>query len=202
MHPTKTPLPVRDADVLLQPGSVLLLGTCLADGRPNVMALAWYTLMDSEVLRIACVLRNDRLSWQALASLRECVLNIPSIEQIEQVLTCGTLSAREMDKLACLGWSTTPASRVGVPLVLESCAHIECRVVEQRDMGDCSVFVLEAVAAWRDAELELPELHAAPGSLLLRAQQEIERRREELRNVIQFTGASLPQADLPDSLWR
>lgn len=185
MHPTKISLPLHEADVLLQPGAVLLLGTLLADGRPNAMALAWYTLMDNAALRIACVLRRDRLSWQALVSRGECVLNIPSLEQIEQVLTCGTLSARDMDKLACLGWSTTPAARVAVPLVLESCAHIECRVVEQRDMGDCSVFVLEAVAAWRDAEVELPEFHAAPGSLLLRAQQEIERRREELRHAMQ-----------------
>lgn len=118
---------------------------------------------------------------------RECVLNVPSLEQLEQVLACGTLSARELDKLATLGWSTVPASCVRVPLVQESSAHIECRVADQREMGDCSVFVLEPLAVWLDSEAELPDFHAAPGSLLLRSREEIDRRKAELRNVIEMT---------------
>ena len=93
MRQSKKALPLSEAASLLQPGSVLLLGTCLSDGRPNVMALVWYTLLQDNPMRLACVLRKDRESFAALRDQGECVLNIPTADQIEQVLDCGTLSA-------------------------------------------------------------------------------------------------------------
>lgn len=184
MRQSKKALPLSEAASLLQPGSVLLLGTCLSDGRPNVMALAWYTLLQDNPMRLACVLRKDRESFAALRDQGECVLNIPTADQIEQVLDCGTLSAREQDKLARHGWTTCTASQVGVPLVVESHAHLECRVVEQQEMGDCAVFVLEILAASANQELNMEALPTLPGNLLLRVGNEIQQRRGDLERAM------------------
>lgn len=132
------------------------------------------------------MLRADRQSFHALARDGECVLNIPSLEQIEQVLACGTLSAREADKFSALGWSTQPATAVRVPLVAESSAHIECRVIEQRDMDDCSVFILAPLKVWLDGAAEMPDFQPAPGSLLLRNRRDAEQRSQDLRRILEF----------------
>lgn len=61
----KRNLPLSKVYTLIETGPVVLLTT--ADkGRPNVMTLAWHTMLDFEPPLIGCVVSEQNYSYKAL----------------------------------------------------------------------------------------------------------------------------------------
>lgn len=62
---------------LLEPGPVVLLTTVSPDGRPNIMAMSWHTMLEFEPPLVGCVVSNRNHSFSLLQASNECVINIP-----------------------------------------------------------------------------------------------------------------------------
>lgn len=140
---------------LLEPGPVVLLTTWAA-ARPNVMAQSWHMMMEFEPPLVGCIVSNRNHSFAALRRTRECVLAIPDARLARQVVRCGNVSGRSVDKFARLGLTPLPAAQVGAPLVAECYANLECRVVDTREVERYNLFVLEVVGAWIDRSVPGP----------------------------------------------
>lgn len=98
-------------------------------------------------------------SFAALRKHRECVLAIPTVDLLYQVVGIGTCSGADTDKFSRFGLTPVPASLVKPPLIQQCLANIECRVIDFIDRHD--IVVLEGVAAYLDAERqERRMLHA------------------------------------------
>jgi len=140
---------------LLEPGPVLLLTTA-HQGRANVMAMSWHTMMEFEPPLVGCVVSGRNFSFAALKATRQCVLNIPTAELATQVVGCGNTSGRRKDKFAAFGLTPVPAALVGAPLIAECYANLECRVVDTRLVNRYNYFVLEVLKAWIDPSQKDP----------------------------------------------
>ncbi|HQR12249.1 MAG TPA: flavin reductase family protein [Casimicrobiaceae bacterium] len=140
-------LPLARVYRLLEPGPVVLLVTARR-GRPNVMAMSWHTMLEFEPPLIGCVVSNRNHSFAALKTTRECVIAIPSVEMAKTVVACGNTSGRSVDKFSVFGLTAAPAAIIGVPLIAECFANLECRVVDGRMINRYNFFVVEAVKAW------------------------------------------------------
>jgi flavin reductase (DIM6/NTAB) family NADH-FMN oxidoreductase RutF len=140
---------------LLEPGPVTLVTTA-RDGRRNVMALSWHTMMEFEPPLIGCVISNDHLTFDTLVATRECVVNVPTADIARRVVACGTASGRRVDKFARFGLTPLPAAKVSAPLVAECYANLECRVADTRFVAKYCFFVLEVVKAWIDPAAKEP----------------------------------------------
>ncbi|NTV09562.1 MAG: flavin reductase family protein [Zoogloea sp.] len=134
---------------LLEPGPVVLLTTS-DDGKPNVMAMSWHTMLEFEPPQVGCVVSNRNHSFGILEKTRECVINIPTVELSEAVVGCGNTSGRDIDKFATFGLTPSPASSVQAPLIDECYANLECKVVDTRMVSTFNFFVLEVLQAWID----------------------------------------------------
>lgn len=134
---------------LLEPGPVVMLTTA-RDGRANAMTLSWHTMLEFEPPLVGCVMSNRNYSFAALVATRQCVINIPTVELAAQVVKCGNSSGRTGDKLAKLGLTAVPASKVAPPLIAECYANLECKVVDTRLVNKYNFFILEVVKAWVD----------------------------------------------------
>lgn len=151
----KRSLPLSRVYGLLEPGPVLLLTTA-QDGRANVMAMSWHTMMEFEPPLVGCVISDRNHSFAALKATRECAINVPERDLADQVVGCGNTSGRDVDKFAAFGLTAAPASRVSAPLIRECFASLECRVVDTRMVAKYGFFVLEVVAAWADRSRGAP----------------------------------------------
>ncbi len=159
----KRPFPLSRVYRLLEPGPVLLVTTAQR-GRPNVMTLAWHTMMEFEPPLVGVIMSDRNFSFAALRATKECVLNLPTADLAKQVVGCGSVSGRRVDKFARFGLTAEPASKVAPPLVAECFAGLECRVVDTRFVEKYGFFVLEVLAAWADrAPLPLRTLHHRGG---------------------------------------
>ena len=105
----KRAYPLAKAYGLLGPGPVLLL-TTTHEGRANVMAMSWHTMIEFEPPRVGCVVSADDFSFKALKAARQCVLNIPTHELAKRVVACGNSSGREIDKFTAFGLTPLAAT--------------------------------------------------------------------------------------------
>ncbi|HTO72744.1 MAG TPA: flavin reductase family protein [Gemmatimonadales bacterium] len=154
----KRRLPLPSVYRQLEPGPVVLLTTAKA-GRPNVMPMSWHTMLEFNPPLIGCVVSDRNYSFQALRATRECVINIPTATHLREVVGCGNVSGRRVDKFARFGLTPVSASSVAPPLILECPVNIECRVTDTRLVNQYCFFIMEAVAAWQTPGVRLRTIH-------------------------------------------
>lgn len=152
----KRNLPLSKVYQLIEPGPVVLLSTAGKTG-PNVMTLAWHTMLDFTPPLIGVVVSEENYSFKALLKTKACVINIPTRAQAKAVVGCGNTSGRDTDKLAAFGLATSPAANVAAPLLDACFASLECKVTDTRMARRYNFFVLEVVKAWIDPDCKDPK---------------------------------------------
>jgi flavin reductase (DIM6/NTAB) family NADH-FMN oxidoreductase RutF len=99
---------------------------------------------------VGCVISGRNYSFDALLKTKECVINIPAVEQAKQVVGVGNCSGIKLDKFKKFKFTPMPAFRVAPPLIAECFANLECKVVDTRMVNKYNFFVLEVLKAWID----------------------------------------------------
>lgn len=131
------PLKLSRSFTLIEPGPVVLVTT--SDGnRNNIMTISWTMVVDFTP-RFAITTGAWNYSFGALPRTRECVIAIPAVDMLDEVVGIGTCSGADTDKFARFKLTPVPAKVVKAPLIWECQANIECKVVD--------IVVLEAVAS-------------------------------------------------------
>jgi len=167
-------LPIGRAFTLIEPGPVVLVTT--SDGKtPNVMTISWTMVMDFTPL-FAMTTGAWNHSFAALSKSRECVIAIPTVDLIDQVVGVGTCSGADTDKFEKFGLTALKAKHVRAPLIRECLANIECKVIDI--VSRHNIVVLEGLAAWRDASRkEKRTLHAVGDGTFVVDGRRIDRRK-------------------------
>lgn len=132
---------------LLEPGPVVLVTTA-HKGKANIMTQSWHTMMEFVPPLVGCVISGRNHSFDALVATKECVLGIPTIELVRQVVGIGNCSGKKVDKFKKFKLTPLPALQISPPLIAECYANLECRVVDTRMVNKYNFFVLEVVKAW------------------------------------------------------
>lgn len=145
------------AFTLMEPGPVVLVTT--RDGeKNNIMTLSWTMVVDFTP-QFALVTGPWNHSFAALKKQRECVIAIPTVDMLDQVVGIGTCSGSDTDKFVRFGLTPLAGRFVKAPLIKECLANIECKVIDI--VGRHNIVVLEGVAAYRNsARREKRTVHA------------------------------------------
>lgn len=164
----KKSCPLSKVYGLLETGPVVLITTA-SKGRTNIMTQSWHMMMEFEPPLLAALISGRNHSFDLLRASRECVINIPTLELAQAVVSCGNTSGRSIDKFASLGLTPVPAACVAAPLIKECYASIECRVTDTRMVNAYNMFVLEAVKAWLDPAQKNPRTlhHRGKGAFMI-----------------------------------
>lgn len=168
------PLNLSKAFTLLEPGPVVLVTT--HDGKKNnVMTISWTMVLDFTPA-FAITTGEWNYSYTALRKNRECVIAIPTVDMLDQVVGIGTCSGADTDKFAKFKLTPVPGKVVDAPLIKECLANIECRVVDI--VARHNIVVLEAVAAHVDsARREKRTLHAVGDGTFVVDGRKVDRKR-------------------------
>ena len=150
-------LKLGKAFTLMEPGPVVLVTT--RDGeRSNIMTISWTMVVDFTP-QFALTTGPWNYSFAALKKQRECVIAIPAVDMLDQVVGIGTCSGSDTDKFARFGLTPLAGKLVKAPLIKECLANIECKVIDIVDRHN--IVVLEGVAAYRNsARKEKRTIHA------------------------------------------
>lgn len=137
---------ISKAFTLLESGPVVLVTT--NDGeKNNIMTISWTMVMDFTPL-FAITTGPWNYSYAALLKSRECVIAVPTVDLIDQVVGIGTCSGASIDKFEQFGLTPAKGKHVRSPLIEECLANIECNVIDI--VKKHNILVLEGVAAYID----------------------------------------------------
>ncbi len=162
------------AFTLLESGPVVFVTT--RDGETdNVMTISWTMVVDfSPVFAMTTGPWNH--SYAALQKSGECVISIPAVDMIDQVVGVGTCSGADTDKFKKFGLTAIKGRHVRAPLIKECLANIECRVVDI--VSRHNIVVVEGVAAYFDgSRKEKRTIHAVGDGTFIVDGRKIDRKK-------------------------
>lgn len=158
---------------LLESGPVVLVTTHYKD-KINVMPLSWLMMIDFDPPILAIVLSNRNFSFNLLKKSKECVINIPTVEIIKQVIDCGETSGRKIDKFQKFKLTPVNAIKVKAPLIEECYACLECKVIDSKLSEKYNIFILKGLKAWINPSKSNPKtIHHEGGGTFIVATKRI-----------------------------
>ena len=165
---------ISKAFTLMESGPVVLVTT--NDGeKDNIMTISWTMVVDFTPL-FAMTTGPWNYSYAALRKSRECVISIPTVDLIDQVVGVGTCSGASTDKFKKFGLTPVKGRHVRSPLIKECLANIECRVIDI--IKRHNIVVLEGIAAYFDSSRkEKRTLHAIGDGTFVVDGRKLDRRR-------------------------
>ena len=167
-------LKLSKAFTLMESGPVVLLTT--RDGqKDNIMTISWTMVLDFTPI-FAITTGKWNYSFAALRRNRECVIAIPTVDMLDEVVGIGTCSGKDTDKFARFKLTPVQSKVVTPPLIKECLANIECKVIDI--VRKHNIVVLEAVAAYVDtARKERRTVHAVGDGSFIVDGRRIDRRK-------------------------
>jgi flavin reductase (DIM6/NTAB) family NADH-FMN oxidoreductase RutF len=146
-------VPVPSYTRLMHPYVTGLVTCCDSDGDANIITVAWMMPASNKPPRLAISVAPPRYSFGLIQETGEFVINIVPYEMAEQALYCGRRSGRDVDKFEALGLTAQPAQHVRPPVIAECLAHLECRVMQDIEVGDHHLFIGEVLGAYARADV-------------------------------------------------
>jgi flavin reductase (DIM6/NTAB) family NADH-FMN oxidoreductase RutF len=133
--------------------SGLFLITTSRDGKPNVQ-FAFRGLGIAEKPPLVLVgIQHSNFSHETIETTGEFVLNVCSEAQVAAIPQGRVLSGRTTeDKIAALGFTSRPATKVAPPLIEGCHANLECRVRDAMVTEGVTLYLADVLACHVDEE--------------------------------------------------
>jgi flavin reductase (DIM6/NTAB) family NADH-FMN oxidoreductase RutF len=149
---------VREAVELMPTGLFLL--TAAHDGQDNWQFVQrGLGLNAGPPATLLVVLSHRNRTTELVDASGEFGLAICSPRQAEIVIGSRGVSGHAVDdKFAQFGLERLPAQHIKAPLIADSFANMECRVIDTHSLGDRSVYVAEVLAMYHNPAAE-PTVH-------------------------------------------
>src|SRR5258706_1072388 len=164
----KIQVPVNQAPRMILPGVVGLVTTHYR-GKYDVTTVSWLMPVSREPPYVAIAVHPSTMCYDSIKRSNEFVINIPTRDVINQVVTCGRISGNDLDKFERTGLRMAEPHVVNAPYVEQCIGHLECAVVNAYTPGDHVIFVGQIAYAmvesdafdenWLLTEKELKPLH-------------------------------------------
>jgi len=126
-------------------------------GLVNVMTASWAGIVSKTPPTMAISLNKGRLSYANILKTGSFTVNaVPTGLAVEADL-CGIRSGRDCDKVAMAGLDLEPGLHQAAPLVADAPLNVECRLVQEVELGDYRLLLgeildIHALAEAIDAE--------------------------------------------------
>jgi len=147
---SKTQVNIASAYRLLHPMHTVLVSCVGKAGKPNVTTLAWAMPTSINPPLVAISLAPTRHSHSLIDESGEFIVNLPTLEILQAVYACGSLTGRSFDKFKKTNLTQMTAKKVKAPAIRECVAHLECSVEDKLTTGDHTIYVGKILEAYAD----------------------------------------------------
>ncbi|MCM8756693.1 MAG: flavin reductase family protein [Candidatus Omnitrophica bacterium] len=132
---------------LINCGMVILISCAYKDKR-NITTCAWYMPVSRVPSGVGIALAKKHFSSELISKKQDFIINIPPWSLLDKVIACGSLTGWEVDKFKITALTGEKAhSLVSTPKISECIGHIECVVIDVKEIGDHFIFLGEAIYA-------------------------------------------------------
>lgn len=129
------------------PEIVVNVVTRSREGVVDITPIGWAMLGSSNPRTWAIGIAKFHYSHKAILETKEFTVCLPSSKQAEDTYYCGTHTAWKVDKVKETKFEIIPANKVQTPLIGESLACFECKLIGKFATTDHTIFLGEIVEA-------------------------------------------------------
>lgn len=129
------------------PMPVSLVGTRV-DGKPNFMAVAWFTMASYKPPRIAITLGKGHYTNPGIKENKTFSVSLPSEDMVEITDYCGIVSGKKTDKSEV--FDLFYGELETAPLIRNCPLSIECELVEIVESASNEIFIGEIIAIYTE----------------------------------------------------
>ena len=141
------------AGPLAPPAPVWIIGSYDDAGRANMMTASWAGVCASDPPCVTVSIRESRYSYGNIVRRGAFTVNVPAERHAAAAAFFGTVSGRDVDKLAATGLTAVRGDSVDAPVIAEFPLVIECRVVRTVEAGSHVMFIGEILDVRADREI-------------------------------------------------
>lgn len=127
--------------------------TCGDKAQPNIIAVSFCMPLSKKDPFVACAIGKKMYSYELIEKTKEFIINVPPASLKPKVYYCGYHSGREVDKFRETGLTPKPGHKVSAPFIEECVAHMECKVKQEIDVGEKTLFIAEIIDAYADEDI-------------------------------------------------
>ena len=138
---------------LLHPRLTTLIVSIDESGKVNVMTCSWNTPVSEAPPAVAVSIWRKSYTYNLIKRSKEFTINIPSSDLIKPILISGFKSGRKVDKIKYAGLTLKPSRKVNPPIIDKCMGHLECKVINEVEVGESSLFIAEVLDAYAVKEL-------------------------------------------------
>jgi flavin reductase (DIM6/NTAB) family NADH-FMN oxidoreductase RutF len=139
------------AKTILYPTPVLVVGTYVVNGMPNVMTVAWGGICCSVPPCVAISLRKATYTYGNIVQRKAFTISVPSDCHVKEADYFGIASGNSTDKFAAAKLTPVRSDLVDAPYVQEFPLVLECRLAHTFELGLHTQFVGEILDVKIDA---------------------------------------------------
>jgi flavin reductase (DIM6/NTAB) family NADH-FMN oxidoreductase RutF len=133
------------ACVTFFPQPTTLIATQNGEGEVNLMMASWVGIVSKTPPTIAVSLNCDRHTYANIKANGTFSVNVVPAKMAQAADACGLASGKNVDKKKLTGLDVSPGTLEGVFLVDESPLNVECRYVNEVELGDYRLVMGEIV---------------------------------------------------------
>ena len=122
------------------PQPVALICTPRPDGSTNLAPVAWWTYLESEPPMVGFSMAKESYTCELVSATGKVAICLPSEAIADEVLKCGSISGRELDKAVKYGITLTGGELM---YPVHSKLVFLCSVSQRVIVGDCVFFVCD-----------------------------------------------------------
>lgn len=134
-----------NADTIVPPSPVWVIGSYDKDGLPNMMTASWVGVCCSDPPCVTISLRKATYTYGNIIESGAYTVNIPSRKLAPVAAYTGTVSGRDVDKFEGSGLTAVRSELVNAPYIKEFPLNIECRVIKTVELGLHTMFIAEII---------------------------------------------------------
>lgn len=141
-----------------KPGTMLypvpaVMVSCKYKDIENIITISWVGTVCTNPPMVSISVRPERYSYNLIKESGEFVINVPNRKLTFAADFCGVKSGKDIDKFEFLKLNKEKASKVDVPIIMESPLSLECKVKNILELGSHHMFIAEVVAVDVDEDL-------------------------------------------------
>ena len=141
------------AGTVVPPCPVWVIGSYDSAGTPNMMTASWVGICCSDPPSVTVSLRKSRYSFGNIIASKAFTVNIPSETYARETAFFGSVSGRELDKIAATGLTPVKSELVNAPYIDEFPLIVECRLVKTVEIGTHTMLIGEIVDVKADESI-------------------------------------------------
>lgn len=151
-------VPVEKALERKYPEQVALILTRSPEGKINLMAVGWITLVSDDPFMFLIGVDHPAYTLELIRSTGEFVIAYPSREMAKETLFAGTVHGHNIDKGKESGLKFLPGTGGKVPILADAAANFECQLTDEFCPGNCPLIVGKVTASHINPDLSIQRL--------------------------------------------